>query len=61
LESVFGVLFSVMFYGETLTIRVVMGFALIFLAILLSELGADLRRRLQEKKARKDGARLDAQ
>ena len=59
LESVFGVLFSVLFYGEALTIRVMMGFVLIFLAILLSELGSDLRKRLQEKKARKDGADLD--
>ncbi len=37
LESVFGVLFSVFFYGEQLTGRLVMGFVLIFLAVLISE------------------------
>ena len=37
LESVFGVLFSVWLYGEDLTVRLVFGFALIFVAILLSE------------------------
>lgn len=37
LESVFGVLFSVWLYGEDLTVRLVLGFALIFVAIILSE------------------------
>lgn len=37
LESVFGVLFSVLLYGEILTVRLVFGFALIFIAILMSE------------------------
>ena len=37
LESVFGVLFSVLFYGEILTPRLVLGFLLIFIAILISE------------------------
>lgn len=37
LESVFGVLFSVIFYGETLTPRLVFGFILIFVAIIISE------------------------
>lgn len=37
LESVFGVLFSVIFYGEKLTPRLVLGFALIFVAIVVSE------------------------
>lgn len=37
LESVFGVLFSVVFYGETLTPRVLLGFAVIFIAIVSSE------------------------
>ena len=50
LESVFGVLFSVMFYGETLTIRVVMGFALIFLAILLSEMGGFVAAAIRAKR-----------
>ena len=37
LESVFGVLFSVLLYGEILTVRLVFGFTLIFIAILMSE------------------------
>ncbi|MCI8468023.1 MAG: DMT family transporter [Eggerthellaceae bacterium] len=37
LEAVFGVVFSVLLYGETLTMRLVAGFALIFGAIVLSE------------------------
>lgn len=37
LESVFGVLFSVLLYGEKLTGRLAVGFLLIFLAMLISE------------------------
>lgn len=37
LESPSGVLFSVLFAGEVLTVRLVVGFALIFAAIVLSE------------------------
>ena len=37
LEAVFGVIFSIIFYNERLTIRLICGFALIFLAILISE------------------------
>lgn len=37
LESVFGVLFSVICYGEAVTVRLVCGFALIFLAVIASE------------------------
>jgi len=37
LESVFGVLFSVIFYHETVTPRLLAGFALIFLAVIASE------------------------
>ncbi len=37
-ESVFGVLFSVLLYGEQLSVRLVVGFALIFTAVLVSEL-----------------------
>ena len=37
LESVFGVLFSVVCYGETVTLRLLTGFALIFLAVIASE------------------------
>lgn len=38
LESVFGVLFSVLFYGEQMTGRLVLGFAVIFLSVLISEI-----------------------
>lgn len=37
LESVFGVLFSVVCYGEQVTPRLLLGFALIFLAVIASE------------------------
>ncbi len=37
LESVFGVLFSVLFYGDPLTPRLLAGFALIFTAVICSE------------------------
>lgn len=37
LESVFGVLFSVIFYGDPVTLRLLMGFALIFVAVVCSE------------------------
>ena len=37
LESVFGVLFSVLCYGEVVTPRLAAGFALIFLAVVVSE------------------------
>lgn len=37
LESVFGVLFSVLFYHEEIGLRLIMGFALIFVAIVVSE------------------------
>lgn len=37
LESVFGVLFSVIFYHETLTARLMIGFVLIFIAVIVSE------------------------
>lgn len=40
LESVFGVFFSVLFTGEQLTVRLVFGFAMIFAAVLVSELQA---------------------
>lgn len=38
LEAVFGVIFSVLLYGESLTLKLVGGFVLIFAAILISEL-----------------------
>ena len=37
LESVFGVLFSVLFYHDPVTLRLIIGFALIFVAVLCSE------------------------
>jgi drug/metabolite transporter (DMT)-like permease len=37
LEAVFGVLFSIIFYGEQLNFKLFLGFALIFIAILISE------------------------
>lgn len=37
LESVFGVVFSVLIYHEQITMRMLVGFAVIFLAILLSQ------------------------
>lgn len=37
LESVFGVVFSVLLYGEVLNIKLLLGFALIFIAIIISE------------------------
>ena len=37
LESVFGVIFSVIIYRETITLRMTVGFCVIFLAILLSQ------------------------
>lgn len=38
LESVFGVVFGVLIYGESLTLRLLAGFGLIFVAILISEM-----------------------
>lgn len=40
LEAVFGVAFSVIFYHEVLTAKIVAGFVLIFVSILISELGS---------------------
>ena len=37
LESVFGVLFSVLLYGDPVTPKLLLGFALIFLAVVCSE------------------------
>lgn len=37
LEAVFGVLFSVIFYHEEITLRLFIGFLLIFLAVIISE------------------------
>lgn len=45
LESVFGVLFSVIFWGEQLTWRLVAGFCLVFFAVVLSETKLSFLRR----------------
>lgn len=49
LESVFGVAFSVLLYGEQLSLRLVAGFVLIFAAVVVSEV-------LPERFKRKDDA-----
>jgi drug/metabolite transporter (DMT)-like permease len=41
LESVFGVVFSVIIYHEQITLRMLIGFAVIFMAILLSQRDGD--------------------
>ncbi|MGN0242765.1 MAG: DMT family transporter [Lachnospiraceae bacterium] len=38
LESVFGVIFSILFYNEVLSARLCLGFVLIFIAVLISEI-----------------------
>ena len=37
LESVFGVIFSIILYKEQITLRMLLGFVIIFMAILLSQ------------------------
>ena len=50
LESVFGVLFSILFYHETLTLKIAVGFLLIFIAVLISETKLEfLRSRFRSK------------
>lgn len=48
LESVFGTLISIVFYHEQMTFKLVLGFALIFFSVLLSETGGSF---LKKKKA----------
>lgn len=52
LESVFGVLFSVLFYGEVVTPRLGAGFALIFLAVVVSETQLAFLRPLSARRRR---------
>ena len=47
LESVFAVVASVVFYGEVVTPRMAAGFASIFAAVLVSEVGAPAFKRLR--------------
>lgn len=49
-ESVFGVLFSVLLFGEMLTPRLIAGFALIFAGILVSELLASRKQAWKDQK-----------
>ncbi len=49
LESVFGVLFSVIFYGDPVTVRLLLGFAVIFLAVVCSETKLAFLRKPAEK------------
>jgi len=51
LESVFGVLFSVALYGDPITGRLLLGFALIFVAILCSETKFSFLRKKEQRKA----------
>lgn len=44
LESVFGVLFSVLFADEKLTLLIVLGFFVIFASLLISELGGNIKK-----------------
>lgn len=49
LESVFGVIFSVLLYGEVLSVKVVSGFVLIFIALIISETKLSfLKRNIEE-------------
>ena len=49
LESVFGVLFSVIFYGDPVTGRLLAGFALIFVAVVCSETKFSFLRRQERQ------------
>ena len=51
LEAVFGTLFSVLLYGERLTAKLVWGFALIFVAVVISEAGTDIIKKLSKHRA----------
>lgn len=51
LESVFGVVASVLLQGELLTARMVFGFGLIFCAVVLSELGPQIAAKLGRRRS----------
>lgn len=59
LESVFGVLASVIFYGEVVTGRMAAGFVLIFAAILISELAPARKASEQQGRAQAEPAADD--
>ncbi len=48
LESVFGVVFSVIFYHEVITFKIFLGFLLIFIAIIISETKLNFLKRREE-------------
>lgn len=50
LESVFGVIFSILLYGEVLTARLIVGFVIIFAAIAANETLPSLKEGLAEKR-----------
>lgn len=49
LEAVFGVLFSVLIYGEQVSIRLIVGFILVFVAIVVSEIFPVSKKTVQER------------
>lgn len=51
LESVFGAAISFVFYGEAVTFRIIFGFALIFVSVLLSETKLRFLKNLKREKA----------
>jgi drug/metabolite transporter (DMT)-like permease len=55
LEAVFGMVFSVIFGAETLSVTLGFGFAIVFIAILISELNIDAKALLKRKLKQKDG------
>ena len=55
LESVFGTLFSIIFTGEYLSVPVIIGFVIIFVAMLISELKIDFFEKFKRKSAKKLG------
>lgn len=57
LESVFGVLFSVIFAGEILTPTIIVGFVVIFMAIMISELKLNPLSLFKYKKASNEDAK----
>lgn len=55
LEAVFGMLFSVFFGSETLSITLGFGFAIVFIAILISEVNVDFKEILKRKQKQRKG------
>lgn len=53
LEAVFGALFSVLFYHERPSGQMIAGFIVVFIAVIISEVGYDLIRSIKEKNIRK--------